>query len=110
VNGDCMATGINLGTPLVFDNCGVQSVSNNAPIEFLVGTTIVTWTVTDNSGNTTTANQYVTVIDNEAPVANLNDITVQLDESGNVSIEFTDIDAGSSDNGEIVNFQLSQSE
>ncbi len=66
-NSGCDATGVNLGTPVTNDNCGVASVNNNAPTTFPLGTTTVTWTVTDNSGNTTTANQTVTVTDNQNP-------------------------------------------
>ena len=50
-----------LGTPISADNCTVVSVTNNAPISFPVGTTLVTWTVTDNSGLTATATQNVTI-------------------------------------------------
>jgi hypothetical protein len=74
VNNDAGACGaaINLGTPVTADNCGVASVTNNAA-SFItdglypVGTTVVTWTVTDNSGLTATATQVITVTDNEKP-------------------------------------------
>jgi len=65
--GACGATGVALGTPTTADNCSVASVTNNAPASYPVGTTTVTWTVTDSSGNTATANQTVTVIDNQNP-------------------------------------------
>lgn len=66
--GLCTAV-VSLGVPVTADNCGVASVSNNAPAVFPVGTTIVTWTVTDIHGNVNdTATQSVTVIDNEKPV------------------------------------------
>ena len=58
---------VNLGTPATADNCSVASVTNNALTSFPVGTTTVTWTVTDASNNTTTANQ--TVIVNPIPAA-----------------------------------------
>jgi hypothetical protein len=67
--GVCVATGVNLGTPVTADNCAVASVTNNAPASFPAGNTTVTWTVTDNSGNTATCNQTITVVDTEAPVA-----------------------------------------
>ena len=70
VNADaakCYATGVSLGTPSTADNCAVQSVSNNAPSQFPVGNTTVTWTVTDTAGRTATCNQTVTVIDNQSP-------------------------------------------
>lgn len=58
---------VNLGTPATADNCSVASITNNALTSFPVGTTTVTWTVTDASNNTTTANQ--TVIVNPIPAA-----------------------------------------
>lgn len=64
----CSAAGINLGTPVVSDNCGVASVTNNAPASFPLGATTVTWTVTDSSGNSATATQTVTVVDTLKPV------------------------------------------
>jgi uncharacterized repeat protein (TIGR01451 family) len=65
--GQCAATGVNLGTPDAADNCPGFTVSNDAPTTFPVGDTAVTWTVTDTSGNTATASQTVTVVDNIAP-------------------------------------------
>lgn len=65
--GLCYATGITLGTPLTGDNCGVASVSNNAPAQFPVGTTNVVWTVTDNAGLTASCTQVVIVVDTQAP-------------------------------------------
>ncbi|HOK37747.1 MAG TPA: HYR domain-containing protein [Bacteroidales bacterium] len=64
---ECFASGIVLGSPVVDDNCGILSVTNNAPTTFPVGNTIVTWTVTDMNGNTATCEQTVTVIDNQLP-------------------------------------------
>ena len=52
---------IDLGIPAVGDNCGIASITNNAPATFSVGTTIVTWTVTDINGNVAMANQVVIV-------------------------------------------------
>ena len=54
-------SGVSLGTPATGDNCGVASVTNNAPTTFPLGNTTVTWTVTDVSGNTNTAAQIVVV-------------------------------------------------
>jgi uncharacterized repeat protein (TIGR01451 family) len=70
--GSCSAM-VNPGTATGSDNCAVQSVGGtrsdsqalNAP--YPVGTTTITWTVTDASGNTATANQTVTVVDNQPP-------------------------------------------
>jgi hypothetical protein len=57
----CSAINVALGTPGTSDNCGVSDITNNAPISFPLGTTVVTWTVTDESGNTATATQNVVV-------------------------------------------------
>ena len=54
-------------------------------------------TVTDANGNTSTCNADITVEDNVAPEALCQDITIQLDASGNASITTGDIDAGSND-------------
>lgn len=65
--GVCDATGVALGTEITSDNCSVASVSNDALVTFPLGTTTVTWTVIDGSGNTTTCTQLVNVVDTEAP-------------------------------------------
>ena len=64
--GKCYATLLSIGTPETADNCGVVSVTNDHPsTQYPVGTTIVVWTVTDVNGNSDTAHQEITVIDNE---------------------------------------------
>jgi hypothetical protein len=66
--GQCWATGVSLGVPVAAqDNCGLLTVTNDAPDAFPVGTTLVTWRAVDLSGNTTSAPQTVTVADGEAP-------------------------------------------
>jgi len=67
-NNNCTASGVNLGSPTTSDNCGVASVINDAPANFPLGNTVVTWTVTDDSDNTQTATQTVTVNDNQPPI------------------------------------------
>jgi hypothetical protein len=63
---DCGAAA--LGTPAATDDCaGTPTFSNNAPPKFYVGTTPVTWTATDASGNQSTANQNVVVVDTVPP-------------------------------------------
>ncbi|MBX9807552.1 MAG: HYR domain-containing protein [Flavobacteriaceae bacterium] len=71
--GLCYATGVNLGTPVTADNCGVASVSNNALTQFPtgqypIGVSTIIWTVTDYKGLTSTCLQTVTVTDNQFPV------------------------------------------
>lgn len=79
-SGSCEATNVSLGTHTTTDNCRVASVTNNAPASFPLGETTVTWTATDESGNTATATQILTVEDNEKPVISHNgDKTVNND-------------------------------
>ena len=67
--GACVATNVELGTPDVF-GCGTLTVSNDAPTEFPLGVTQVTWTVTDDNGTTETSTQFVEIelISDEAEV------------------------------------------
>lgn len=68
--GQCYAAAahVNLGTPVAADNCGIASVVNDAPAQFPIGLTLVTWTVTDINGLSASAGQIVTVRDTVAPV------------------------------------------
>ncbi|MCX2837945.1 HYR domain-containing protein, partial [Salinimicrobium sp. MT39] len=62
-----------------------------------IGENTVFLTVVDKSGNANSAEATVTVEDNVAPVAVIQNITVQLDAEGNATITPEDIDNGSSD-------------
>ncbi len=107
--GDCTTTA-HLGYPIIYDNCSVAAVVaqvNGAEIDpgtyvFGTGTTTVTWIVTDDTGNTASCEQTVTVNDDEDPIAICQDITVQLNADGHVVITANEIDNGSNDNCGIV--------
>lgn len=58
---------VDLGNATADDITGISSVTNNAPEVFPFGTTIVTWTATDNVGNTISKEQTVTVVDTTPP-------------------------------------------
>ena len=96
--GECFATIADLGTPVTDDNCGVASVTNNAPAQFPAGlTTTVIWTVTDDAGNTATAEQLVTITDNEDPTITApDDLNINSDEgicfASNVDLGIPDVD------------------
>jgi len=66
-NNACTATEVTLGDSTTSDNCSVASTTNDAPDDFELGETTVTWTVTDVFGNTATATQTVTVTDDTNP-------------------------------------------
>lgn len=69
--GKCFATGIDLGSPTVTDNCDpAPTITNDAPSQFPIGTTTVIWTATDSNNNKSTCTQSVVVVDNEKPTAN----------------------------------------
>ncbi|WP_353084463.1 discoidin domain-containing protein [Flavobacterium sp.] len=56
----CVASNVNLGLP-IGQSCTNYTITNNAPSNFPIGTTIVTWTLLNENGTTITANQNVTV-------------------------------------------------
>lgn len=64
---------ITVTPPVASDNCGVESVTHNSPFgssntnasgNYPVGTTTITWTATDFSGNTVTCEQNIIIIPN----------------------------------------------
>jgi|GEM_PF-2215795 len=64
------------------DNIDPSPVISYAPHVFLVGTTIVTWTATDASGNSSTTTSNVTIQDTTPPaIASHDDVTVEADSS-----------------------------
>ena len=58
--GKCYATITNIGSPVIVENC-TYTVTSNAPVsnEYPVGSTTVTWSVTDGSNPPVTATQTV---------------------------------------------------
>lgn len=98
------ASGIALITGADIDNgshdvCGIQSL-DAMPGLFTtadVGPNNVTLFVTDNHGHVNTCDAIVTVEDVTPPVVLCQDITIQLDASGNVTITPFDVDNGSND-------------
>jgi subtilisin-like proprotein convertase family protein len=66
----------------------------------------VTYETTDSDGNTSSCTFNVTVADTEAPVAVCQDISLDLDASGMVTVTAADLDNGSSDNCGIVSSEL----
>lgn len=86
------------------DNCTNGSITNNlngtdtlAGTILSVGDNTITWTADDGNGNSVICTTTITVQDNEAPMALCQNITVQLDASGQASITTSDVDGGSTD-------------
>jgi hypothetical protein len=90
--------------PIVMENCTEFTLTNDYNAigsgegSYPVGTTIVTWTATDQYGNTSTASRSITVLDLIAPDAICQNITVQLDAGGTATVSSEEIDNGSNDN------------
>jgi hypothetical protein len=92
------------------DNCGVASISlDQASFDCSqVGANTVTLTVTDTNGNVSTCTATVTVVDNIAPTALCQNVTVNLDANGNTVVTAAQVDNGSSDNCGIASLSLDQ--
>ncbi|UOY05335.1 BspA family leucine-rich repeat surface protein [Muricauda sp. SCSIO 64092] len=90
------------------DACGDVSldVSQSSFTASDLGTHTVTLTVTDGSNNTNTCEATITVVDNMAPTAICQDVTVELDETGSATIVAADVDNGSFDNSGTVSLSL----
>jgi hypothetical protein len=82
--GTCSAT-VNPGTATATDNCDstptiTASRSDGHPLTdpYPKGTTTITWTATDDSGNHSSCDQTITVVDNEPPVIVFNGQTPSM--------------------------------
>ena len=105
---NCEATDVVLAEPVATDNCTENlTIVNNAPVVFPIGTTVVTWTITDAAGNFSTVNQNVIVEDNTAPVVALQNTAILLNADGTATLSFEQVDNGSYDNCTISSVELS---
>ncbi|WP_321289726.1 GEVED domain-containing protein [uncultured Sunxiuqinia sp.] len=82
------------------DNCNIQDTTLSVSSFDCgdIGSNLVQVTLNDVNGNSTVEVSTVTILDTIAPVAMSKDTTVYLDETGNISIDPTFVDNGSSDN------------
>ena len=79
---------IGLGELDASDSVGIESVTNDKPIIFPFGSTTVTWTVTDTSGNISQATQVVTLVDTIDPeIIAPSDIVVEATDLSGTMIE-----------------------
>jgi hypothetical protein len=101
---------VNFSAPTVTDNCGVASTIVLPPSGslFRLGTTAVTCTATDTSGNTNSCTFTVTVaLSNLPPVAQCRNVTTSANASCQADVLATAVDNGSFDpDGTIVSLTL----
>ena len=93
---------VTVAGPATGDNCGVASVTNSytgtadASGVYPVGTTVITWTVTDIHGNTNTSTQSIIEKDNDkTTIVSAAHKTQTTDAAaGKVSVKVADTDTG----------------
>ena len=108
-NNECTAINVSLGSATTSDNCSVGSITSDAPTSFDIGETTVTWTVTDESGNSSTDTQTVVVTDNSNPTVICNELSLTL-ENGVASISAVDLDNGSYDECGEITLEINQTD
>jgi hypothetical protein len=100
-DGDCGAI-VNFQPAVAIDNCGSafthQTGGLGSGSVFPVGDTLIEYTAQDDCGNLATCTFMVTVIDDDAPMAICQDLTVTLDDTGNATITADQLNFGSNDN------------
>jgi hypothetical protein len=95
------------------DNCSIKDklLSKTSFTCEDLGTSKVTFTAKDASGNTSAAEVTITVVDEIKPVAKVKSgYTIKLDVEGKATLKWEDIDEGSSDNCSIKERKLSKTD
>lgn len=92
------------------DNCGIASMSFDMDSFDCtsVGENTVILTVIDGSGNSATGTTVVTVVDTTAPIVVAQNISIELDDFGNATIDASDINDNSFDACGIASMSLDQ--
>ncbi len=100
-DGDCGAI-VLFQNAVAIEECGdvivYQTEGLGSGSVFPIGDTLIEFTAQDSCGNLSTCTFTVTVVDDDAPTAVCQNITVQLDEFGNASITANEVNFGSFDN------------
>ena len=90
------------------DNCDIDSLYVSQSDFFCsnIGTYTISTTAVDESGNKSTCTTEVTVVDNMSPTTVCKNITVLVGDGGQVTINPSDVDGGSTDNCGIINMSV----
>jgi len=71
-------TSVELGEAIAMDENGIQLLVNNAPTLFPLGSSTIIWTAIDNSGNSASAIQQISIVDTTPPIIHsVPDITAE---------------------------------
>jgi len=71
-------TSVELGKAIAMDENGIQLLVNNAPTLFPLGSSTIIWTAIDNSGNSASAIQQISIVDTTPPIIHsVPDITAE---------------------------------
>ncbi|HWP78644.1 MAG TPA: HYR domain-containing protein, partial [Candidatus Nitrosotenuis sp.] len=90
VEASGVSTDVSIGEATATDAIGVDSITNDSPSTFNLGTTLITWRATDISGNVATAIQNVTIVDTTPPsITAPADITAEATSDENNSIQLS---------------------
>jgi hypothetical protein len=95
------------------DNCSIKDklLSKTSFTCADLGTSKITFSAKDVSGNTSAAEGTITVVDEIKPVAKVkSSYTIKLDVAGKATLKWEDIDEGSSDNCSLKERKLSKTE
>jgi len=88
-NGAPLST-VSIGNATATDDVGPVTIGNDAPADFPLGLTTVTWTATDNYGNSSSDTQTVTVQDTTAPLLSVpDDIAMAAPSADGVAVSFS---------------------
>jgi len=71
-------TSVELGEAIAMDENGIQLLVNNAPTLFPLGSSTIIWTAIDNSGNSASVIQQISIVDTTPPIIHsVPDITAE---------------------------------
>src|SRR5690606_27203328 len=110
ITAQCEVSQSDVATPTATDNCGgTVTVTHDATFPIISqGTTVITWTFEDENGNTSTQTQNVIIEDTQNPTIEVENISLDLEGEGTVSIDATMFEDWANDNCGVDSITLSQ--